>query len=92
VACLPPGERAKGLEAEPAVEVIKEELAMAGRSYSEDLSSEMAGKAVMWGPAIAGAVLLGPVGLVLGLAAAVAVVASGGSSKSPVPDGEQPEE
>ena len=64
---------------------------MAGKSFSEDLSNEMAGKAVMWGPAIAGAVLLGPVGLALGLAASVAVVASGSSSKSSPPDGEQPE-
>ena len=64
---------------------------MAGKSFGDDLSNEMAGKAVMWGPAIAGAVLLGPVGLALGLAASVAVVASGGSSKSSPPDGEQPE-
>jgi hypothetical protein len=64
---------------------------MAGKSFSEDLSNEMAGKAIMWGPAIAGTVLLGPVGLALGLAASVAIVASGGSSKSSPPDGEQPE-
>src|SRR5262245_26217409 len=70
---------------------IEEELAMAGKSFSEDLSNEMAVKAVMWGPAIAGTVLLGPLGLALGLAASVAVVASGGSSKSSPPDGEQPE-
>jgi hypothetical protein len=52
-------------------------------SFSEDLSKEMTGKAVLWGPAIAGAVLLGPVGFALGLASSVVLVASGNSSSPP---------
>jgi hypothetical protein len=62
---------------------------MAG-SFSEDLKKEMTGKAVMWGPAIAGAVLLGPVGFALGLATSVVLVVSGGSSDSPPANGERP--
>jgi hypothetical protein len=62
---------------------------MAGRSFSEDLSKEMTGKAVMWGPAIAGAILLGPVGFALGLATSVVLVASGSSSGSPPVNGER---
>ena len=62
---------------------------MAGRTFSEDLRNEMTGKAIMWGPAIAGAILFGPVGLFLGLAGSVASVASG-SSSSPVPSGGDP--
>jgi hypothetical protein len=61
---------------------------MAGRSFSDDLRNEMTGKAIMWGPAVAGAVLLGPVGFVLGLATSVVIVASGGSN-SPPANGEQ---
>ena len=52
---------------------------MAERTFGEDFRNEMAGKAVMWGPAIAGAFLLGPVGIALGLVASVVIVASGGS-------------
>jgi hypothetical protein len=50
---------------------------MAERTFGDDFRNEMAGKAVMWGPAITGAVLAGPVGFVLGLAASVVIVASG---------------
>jgi uncharacterized membrane protein len=53
---------------------------MAGKGFGEEFGEEFAGKAVMWGPAIAGTVLLGPVGIVLGLAASVAIVASGGDN------------
>lgn len=49
---------------------------MAGRTFGE----EFGGKAIMWGPALAGAALLGPVGILVGLAASAAIVASGGSS------------
>ena len=37
----------------------------------------LAVKAVIWGPSIAGAMLLGPVGLLVGAAVSVAIVASG---------------
>lgn len=59
---------------------------MAAKSFGEEFRDELTGKAVMWGPAIAGAVLLGPVGIALGLAASVAIVASGGDS-APQPSG-----
>ena len=62
---------------------------MAAKSFGEDFRDELSGKAVMWGPAIAGAVLLGPVGIALGLAASVAVIASGGDSP-PQPSGGDP--
>jgi hypothetical protein len=62
---------------------------MAARSFSDDLRNEMTGKAVMWGPAIAGAILLGPVGIALGLATSVVLMASGDSSESASPKGER---
>ena len=65
---------------------------MAGKSFSEEFGEEFAGKAVMWGPAIAGAVLLGPVGIALGLAASVAIVASGGDSPPQPPGGDPPKD
>jgi hypothetical protein len=49
---------------------------MAGRTVGEDVAVELVGKTVIWGPSIAGAILLGPVGFLLGLAASVALVAS----------------
>ena len=63
---------------------------MAGKTFSEDLSNEMVGKTVMWGPAIVGGILLGPVGVGLGLIASVVAVASGGNNNSAPPKGEQP--
>jgi hypothetical protein len=71
--------------------VFWEELEMAERSLSDDLGKEMAGKAITWGPAIAGGLLLGPLGIAVGLAVSAAVVASGGSTDSPPPNGERPE-
>ena len=62
---------------------------MAGRTLGEDFRNEMTGKAVMWGPAIAGALLLGPVGIALGLAASVVIVASGSGDKSSPTAGDQ---
>jgi hypothetical protein len=44
---------------------------MAERSFVKDFWAESAGKALMWGPAIAGTMVLGPAGGVLGLAASV---------------------
>ena len=63
---------------------------MAERSFSDDLRKEMTGKALMWGPAVAGAVVLGPLGFALGLATSLVLVASGGSSGSPPANGERP--
>jgi hypothetical protein len=62
---------------------------MAGTSFGEEFGGEMARKAVIWGPAVAGAVLLGPAGILLGLVASAAIVASG-SDSSPPPSGEEP--
>ncbi len=56
---------------------------MAAKSFGEEFRDELTGKAVMWGPAIAGAVLLGPVGIALGLAASAAVIASGDNPPRP---------
>jgi hypothetical protein len=49
---------------------------MTERSFGEDVAREIAGKAIMWIPAIAGALLLGPVGVVLGLTTSVAILSS----------------
>ena len=62
---------------------------MAGKSFGEEFGGEMAGKAIMWGPAIAGAALLGPAGILLGLITSVAIVASG-SNNPPQPSGSDP--
>jgi hypothetical protein len=64
---------------------------MAAKSFGGEFNEELARKAIMWGPAIAGAALLGPAGIVLGLLTSVAIVASGGSSDSPPSNGEQSE-
>ena len=63
---------------------------MAGKTFGGEFGGEMAGKAIMWGPALAGAVLLGPVGAFLGLAASVAFVASGSDKLSPPSGGDPP--
>ena len=39
---------------------------MATKSLQEEVAEELAGKAVMWGPAVAGGLALGPVGALLG--------------------------
>jgi uncharacterized membrane protein len=65
---------------------------MAGKSFGEQFGEEFAGKAVMWGPAIAGAVLLGPVGIALGLAASVAVITSGGDNPPQPSGGDTPKD
>jgi hypothetical protein len=56
---------------------------MAGRSLVEDAATELAGKAIMWGPAIVGVTLLGLPGAILGLAASAAIVAKVSSSLPP---------
>lgn len=51
---------------------------MARRTFGEDLAAELSVEASVWGPAIAGTVLLGPVGILLGLVVSAAVLTSGG--------------
>ena len=56
---------------------------MAERSFAEEVGKELTFKAVVWGPAIAGGLFLGPVGILAGLAASVIVLASGGGGSPP---------
>ena len=49
---------------------------MAEKTLGQEVAQEAAGKAVMWLPAITGAIVLGPVGVLLGLATSVAVMTS----------------
>ncbi|MGH7173463.1 MAG: hypothetical protein ACRELG_24540 [Gemmataceae bacterium] len=52
--------------------------------FCGEVAKELTGKAIVWGPSIAGALLLGPVGIFLGLAASAGIVESiCGSSPSP---------
>jgi hypothetical protein len=44
------------------------------------MAEDLIGKAVIWGPPIVGAVILGPLGVALGVAATTAMLGSGGSS------------
>jgi hypothetical protein len=64
---------------------------MTEKSFGQELGGELAGKAIIWGPSIAGAILLGPVGFLLGVAASVAILASdSGSGPKPGGDRNQP--
>jgi hypothetical protein len=52
---------------------------MARETLREAFAKDLSIKAVIWGPSIAAAMVFGPIGLVLGAAASVAIlVASGG--------------
>ena len=53
---------------------------MAAKSFKQEVAEELAGKAVMWGPAVAGGLVFGPVGALVGAIASVVIVASGSSS------------
>jgi hypothetical protein len=54
---------------------------MSGKSFGEEVAGELVRKAVIWGPAIGGAILLGPAGIAVGIATTVAVVCSGSSDQ-----------
>ncbi len=60
---------------------------MAGRAFGEEFAGELAAKGFMWGSSIAGAIVAGPAGAVVGLAASVAILAA--ASKSSPPGGDQ---
>jgi hypothetical protein len=47
------------------------------RNVAQEVGAEFIRKSVIWTPPIAGGIILGPVGIAVGLAAAVAVVCSG---------------
>jgi len=63
---------------------------MADKTLGEELRGELAAKATMWLPSIAGAILLGPVGVLLGLATSVSILASGSDSSPPSSGGQHP--
>lgn len=65
-----------GGDCKPAISQERR-MTMARETLREALAKELAMKAVMWGPATAGVILMGPVGLLLGAAVSVAIVASG---------------
>ena len=53
------------------------------RTFGQEMAEELTAKAVIWGPGIAGAILLGPVGILLGLVATAVIVESVSSSSRP---------
>jgi len=53
---------------------------MAAKSFEREVAEELTGKAVMWGPAVAGGLALGPVGALVGAIVSVVIVASGSSA------------
>jgi hypothetical protein len=59
---------------------------MAAKSFEQAVAQDLTSKAVMWGPAIAGGLLLGPIGGVLGVIASVVILASGSNDSSPPPE------
>jgi hypothetical protein len=62
---------------------------MATRSFGEELTKEMTGKAIMWVPAIAGAFLLGPLGVCLGFLGSVGIMESLPSGSPPPAGGQE---
>ncbi len=52
---------------------------MARETLREAFAKDLSIKAVIWGPSIAGAMVLGPIGLVLGAAASVAILVASGN-------------
>jgi hypothetical protein len=55
---------------------------MATKKFQQEVAEELAGKAVMWGPAVAGGLAFGPLGALVGAIASVVIVTSGSSSPS----------
>ncbi|HUY88407.1 MAG TPA: hypothetical protein VMV10_06715 [Pirellulales bacterium] len=62
---------------------------MPAKTLGEAVATDLAVKAVLWGPSIAGAILLGPVGVLLGAAVSVAIAASGGDNSPQQSSGDQ---
>ena len=62
---------------------------MAAKSFQQEVAEELAGKAMIWGPAIAGGLALGPVGALVGAIVSVVIVASGGSASGEGEDQKQ---
>jgi hypothetical protein len=53
---------------------------MAAQSLGQAVARNLGAKALIWGPCIAGTILLGPVGALLGAGLTIALVASGGDN------------
>jgi hypothetical protein len=62
------------------------------RTVKEELGGELAAKAVICGPAIAGAVVAGPVGLLVGAAIGIAALLYDTGSSTPPSGGDPPKE
>jgi hypothetical protein len=61
-------------------------------SLEENVAENCSAKAALWGSAVAGAVLMGPLGIVVGAAAAAAIICSGSSDDSSASDASQANE
>jgi hypothetical protein len=58
---------------------------MEKNSVGQECLKQVAGQAIMGGPALVGLMLLGPVGIFLGLASSLAIIAAGSNSSDPEP-------
>jgi hypothetical protein len=65
---------------------------MAGRTIGEEVTKELAVKATIWGPALAGGVVAGPVGAAVGAVLGIAAILFGGSVSAPPSGGDPPKE
>lgn len=65
---------------------------MAGRTFGEQVVQELAGKAVMWVPAIASSLCLGLFGMIAWLVTSVVMIASGSKGGAPPGIAETPKE
>ncbi|MBI1347058.1 hypothetical protein GC163_12300 [bacterium] len=62
---------------------------MSRKSVGQEIAEELIGKAVVWGPPIAGGLLLGPAGVVAGVAAVIAIISSCNSGDDSAPNASQ---
>jgi hypothetical protein len=62
------------------------------RTFGEELSGSLVGKAVIWGPTVAGALIAGPAGALVGAVIGLTTFLSGCSGSVPPPQGKPPKE
>jgi hypothetical protein len=60
------------------------------KNLSEEFGGELAGKAVIWGPAVAGGVVAGPAGAFVGAVIGITAFLLGSNGFSPPPDSDPP--
>jgi len=65
---------------------------MSGKSFGQEVKEELLRKAVIWGPPIAGGLLLGPVGIAVGIATMVAIAGSRSSGDGSAANASQSKE